>query len=135
LIDIKLLMDAEPIKSELKAKITKMQNVLLTFADDESPVVSDIAKRTIFGGVGSPTLHVRTGATQKEGLSLKKFRKLSSKSNSAGEAFWSHATNIFDNFKERKRLGLLKRLKKEFEADSKVQRIFQNALKDFDNVK
>lgn len=132
---INFIYTVDDAKKEIKNKISAMQRVLLKFADDESPLVNQIAKETIFNGVGKPSLGVRSGGTKAEGLQSRKFQKLTKKANMVGESFWNHMTNIHDNFKERKRLGLLRRLNKEFKTNSAVEQIFNAALKDFDNVK
>jgi hypothetical protein len=131
---ISVIFNGEKIQREIRTKISGMRKVLLEFADDESPLVNEIARATIFGGVGKASLTPRTGETQQAGLIGRRYSKLKGKSNFAGESFWSKATNIHDNFKERKKLGLLKALKREFEKDSRVNSIFNQAMDDFDRV-
>lgn len=131
---ISVIFHGEKIRGEIRAKIAGMRKVILDFADDESPLVNEIARSTIFNGVGKNSLKVRTGETQRTALITRRVSKLKGARAFAGESFWSKATNIHDNFKERKKLGLLKALKKEFEKDSRVKSIFENAMDSFKRV-
>jgi len=132
---ITLTQDHEEMRHEIRAKISGMRKVLLDFAEEESPLVNQIARETIFSGDAKSALRVRTGSTQREGLLQKHFNKFSKRNSRVGEAYWSRITNIFDNLKERKKMTLLKSLASEFRTDSKVQRIFEHALDDFKDIK
>jgi len=120
---------------EIRRKTAAMEDVLLGFADDVSPYINSIARSSIFAGVGTPSLQVRTGTAQREGLNLKRFNRVNSRARVVGETYWSHMTNLHDNFKKRRRLGLLRRVKREVDSNSSIQSIFQSALEDFGEIK
>ena len=125
----KITLTEDGISEHLKKNIEKVQPIMEKLIRENSGLVQqEIKSQVLNGGKGLP---VRTGETQSKGFEWIQHTKKKKGVPIVDGYFWSRISNLYENFKNRKRIYLTRLTKKVFENNTQGENNFERAIEEF----
>ena len=126
-----LKQERDEISADVLSLRKKVVTVLWELATDLGDIAEDTAGKTILNS-SQKGFQRRTGQRLTKGLD-KVQRSQKARGFSVSVFLWSMAGNLFENFKERKRVRLYAPLKKYFERQAMIDQKLNQAHEEFTN--